>query len=94
MKFRTKTDMEYATLEQVMEAAQQGGVTSVSVQGRTYGSYMAGTNAAEDEPNWGLLWSGVGVLCFGFATLVAALMWTKTRCRAGSNSASLKEPLI
>lgn len=96
MKFRTKTYMSYATLEQVMEAAQQGGITSISVHGgRTYGSYMAGVVQDEDLPNWEFLYTGCAVLAFGLSMLMAAMIWTKKSCcKSGSSITSLNEPLM
>ncbi|CAB9525857.1 expressed unknown protein [Seminavis robusta] len=93
MKFRTKTDMEYASLEEVMEATLQGGVTSVTVDRRTYGSYRAGRTEVEIVPDWNLMWIACAVLGVGLASLLGAIAWTTTRCRAlkGNN---LKEPLI
>jgi hypothetical protein len=94
MKFRTKTDMEYASLDEVMEAALQGGITSVTVDGRTYGTYRAGVTVVEIEPDWNLLWIACGVLGFGVVSMLGAAMWTYTRCRSCSSSKALKEPLI
>jgi hypothetical protein len=99
MKFRTKTYMSHATLEEVMEAAQQGGITSISVHGRTYGtSDMASSMAlqgAGDLPDWTFLYTGAAVLAFGLSMLMAAMIWTKKSCcKSGGSIASLNEPLM
>jgi hypothetical protein len=100
MKFRTKTYMSYATLEQVMEAAQQGGITSVHVHGRTYGTSSSVSSSISSSmmavpPDWLFLYTGVAVLVFGVVMLMAAMIWTKKSCcRSNNSSASLNEPLI
>jgi len=91
MKFRSKTDMRYASLNEVMEAVQQGGVTSVTIDGQTYGAYKAG-QSAEPEPDWNILWIGCAVLAVGVGSLIGSLVWMKSRCRR--QPTSLREPLI
>ena len=92
MKFRSKTDMAYASLNEVMEMAQQGGITSLTVDGLTYGEYRAGFDVAEEQPNWNILWIGIAVLTVGLANLIGALVWLRTKCRR--KPAHLNEPLI
>ena len=92
MKFASKTDMRYASLNEVMEAAQQGGITSVTVAGRTYGAYREGVDLEAEEPNWNLLWIGCAVLGVGLANLIGAMVWIRTKCRR--QPADLREPLI
>lgn len=92
MKFRSKTDMAYASLNEVMEMAQQGGITSLTLDGLTYGEYRAGFDAVEEQPNWNILWIGIAVLTVGLANLIGALVWIRTKCRR--KPAHLNEPLI
>jgi len=95
MKFATQTDMEYASLEEVMEAALQGGVTSVTVNGLTYGSYREGVDLAAETPNWQLLWIACHVLGAGLITILSAVLYSNYRHRrAGPKTKKLKQPLI
>ena len=77
-----------------MEAALQGGVTTVLVDGRTYGSYNAGRTEDYVAPDWDMMWIGGAVLVFGIVAMIGAVMWTHTRCRSCSSGRSLNEPLI
>jgi len=90
MKFASKTDMYYCPLEEVMEAAFQGGVTTVTIDGRSYGEYRAGHVLEAEEPDWMLLWISLGALCFGLAALTTSIYFTRDR----SAQRSLKQPLI
>lgn len=38
MKFKTKTTMEYATMQNLQDAHQQGGIVGININGRIYGS--------------------------------------------------------
>lgn len=93
MKFRSKTDMYYATADEVMEAAFQGGITTMTFGGRVYGEYRAGHVLVQEEPDWMILWIGIGVLAFGLSSLLASYMVSKNQCRRVKNK-SLKRPLI
>lgn len=91
MKFRTKTDMYYATTEEVMEASFQGGVTTVTMDGRTYGEYRAGASVEEQEPDWPLLWGSIAFMIFGFGALGISYYYTRDK---ENSRKSLKQPLM
>lgn len=93
MKFRTKTDMYYATTDEVMEAAFQGGITTLTVGSRVYGEYRAGHDVVAEEPDWMMLYIGCAVLAFGSMSLLTVYLMSRTRCRTVRNK-SLKKPLI
>jgi hypothetical protein len=49
MKFRTKTNMAYATLDEVIHASQQGTLLSTTVQDVTYGRPLSTTLVEQKE---------------------------------------------
>ena len=93
MKFRTQTQMEYASMEEVLDAAVQGGVTAVYADGKKFGEYKLGLNYEVQEPDWDLLWIACGVLGAGIIIIGAAFCWTRSRCRS-IRRRSLQEPLM
>jgi hypothetical protein len=93
MKFRSKTDMYYATADEIMEAAFQGGVTTLSIGSRVYGEYRAGHDVVAEEPDWMMLYIGCAVFAFGMMSLLTVYLMSRTSCRRIRNK-SLKKPLI
>jgi hypothetical protein len=76
-----------------LQAAQQGGITQVTVDGITYGSYQSGVDMEAQKPNWNLMWIAISVFVAGLSILTGAVVWSRTRCRS-TNNPSLKMPLM
>jgi len=94
MKFRTKTDMEYANFNEVWLAAQQGGITTLPVAGRVYGEYRSGYTKLDEEEdvNFLFFYISLGVFVLGTASLISAMRWRQSRQM--STNPSLKQPLV
>lgn len=95
-KFRTKTNMQFASMEEVLAAAQQDAVTGVYENGKVYGQYMTGVNyeAAAQTPNWHLLKTACAILAVGIAILVGAVFYSHTHICHSERRKSLRQPLM
>jgi hypothetical protein len=101
MKFRTKTYMAAASLQEVVVAAQQGALLQTEIGGVAYGapllSMSTGSNLAQQEQimnDNSLVLMATSVLVVGLATLLGVTCWARTRRRTSTSSVALKESLL
>lgn len=99
MKFRTKTSMEAASVQEVTEAAQQGSLLDTTINGQRYGQVLSSLSRRMEEDDMRLrdrrfLWMSCVVGAIGIITLLSTLCWIRTRRNRRSQSRPLNEPLV
>lgn len=94
MKFRTKTEMQYAPFEDVVSASNQGGLIGVTVDGVTYGQQETSAYRTYEEPepvDRTPIRKASVVLGLGVGALIGAAILMRARRRSRG---SLSEPLV
>ena len=95
MKFRTKTSMEAASVQEVMTASQQGSLLPTTIHGVTYGTPMSATREPHDETlalDRILLLAASATLAVGLATLLG--VWCCVRRRRSKRGSDLNQSLL